>query len=340
MGPFCTVTAIECEPPLAAMPRVHYPAPYERCALGKGGGPLFKSFSQDATDQRRAHDKRGIDMCCYGKVEMRPMGRPLREGGRVVLPSRTRARRTIPRSKRSLREVPRLVARRYREMASIEASSVAAFDALQRDMLRLAAPAELIDQAMRARADEAEHTASALAIAAAIDGRRDGFAPLCSREAVSVATLVREAVLDGCIGESIGALEAAEASRVSVVPEIVAHHQRVAVDEARHAELAFRWLAWLIDTHPEEAYAALQATLNEIGDGAGLVDGRPADADLEAFSLLDERARRNIARRVHGELVALLVMRASARTASCQRRPAASMKRRTKARASRSQPAR
>jgi hypothetical protein len=62
----------------------------------------------------------------------------------------------------------------------------------------------------------------------------------------SLIEVVRIGVEEGCVGETLGAALAARALEVATDPEVVAVVRRIALDEARHAELAWRFLRWAI----------------------------------------------------------------------------------------------
>ena len=295
-GPSCQAHMSGCQPAVAATPAKHYPAPYDRCAPQAGGGGVYSHFSREATDQARMKDP---SACCYVQVVMHPMGRPLRDSGEVILPALSPC--VWGGWSEARIDAPLIVAQRYRAMAVVEASSIAAFDALHADMVRCNAPAELLRDTLHARDDEIVHAASALTIAERIDGMQVEVAALPARAPVTIATLVREAVLDGCFGESVGAIEASECANACTIPEIAAHHARVAEDEARHAELAFRWVAWLVQRHTGEAIPALRRALADLSES--VADGRPVDEALESFGLLGARRRSEIARRVRVEVV-------------------------------------
>ena len=90
-----------------------------------------------------------------------------------------------------------------------------------------------------------------------------------------VATLVRE----GCIGETVAALEAAEAREHATDPVVRAVLQQIAADETRHAELAWRALRWALDSDNVELARAvgeeLEAALYEPAprvERAGAID--------------------------------------------------------------------
>jgi hypothetical protein len=131
----------------------------------------------------------------------------------------------------------------------MEHASIAAFARFALHLLALGAPPDLVLLSQQAMADEIEHTRLAFSLASAyagaeigpdalaIDGSLDGFTV-----AEILATLVRE----GCIGETVAALEAMEALDDVRDPAVRSVLERVASDELRHAELAWRTLSWLV----------------------------------------------------------------------------------------------
>jgi hypothetical protein len=66
----------------------------------------------------------------------------------------------------------------------------------------------------------------------------------------TLATLVRETLSDGCLGETVAACLAREAAEQTDDPEIGALHAAIADDEMRHAEFAFAIIAWAFRQDP------------------------------------------------------------------------------------------
>jgi len=71
----------------------------------------------------------------------------------------------------------------------------------------------------------------------------------------SPLSILRTAVLEGCIGETVAAVEAAEALAHATDPAVVAALSRVAPDEKRHADLAWRFVRWMLEEGPRELRA-------------------------------------------------------------------------------------
>jgi hypothetical protein len=142
------------------------------------------------------------------------------------------------------------LAAHWARVAQMEHASVAAFARFALELLALGAPADLVMSASQAMADETEHARLGFALASRYAGERLGPAALDVSDALGgvsaervFATLVRE----GCIGETLAAVEATEALAHAVDPAVKSTLTRVAADETMHAELAFRAARWLFD---------------------------------------------------------------------------------------------
>jgi len=130
-----------------------------------------------------------------------------------------------------------------------EHASVAAFARFTLLLLSVGAPPELIVASQRASLDEVQHARACFALARRYGSHALGPADLKVADSltrVSLAELAALTVAEGCVGETLGALLAAEqlekASDVAVMKIL----RRIARDEARHAELAWKFLAWAL----------------------------------------------------------------------------------------------
>jgi len=77
------------------------------------------------------------------------------------------------------------------------------------------------------------------------------------------AALVRLAIeswVDGCLGEGAAAACAAQEATSTTRPDIRSTQQRIAQDEARHAELAWDVLQWSLQAGGRDVREALHAT--------------------------------------------------------------------------------
>jgi len=142
-----------------------------------------------------------------------------------------------------------IVAGHYLRAGRMEHASIAAFARLALELLALGAPAPLLVGAHEAMADETEHARMTFALAGAYLCTSVGPGPLSIDGALGActperffATLVRE----GCIGETLAAVEASEALARAIDPVVRVVLARIAEDEAHHAALAWRTAQWLI----------------------------------------------------------------------------------------------
>lgn len=185
-------------------------------------------------------------------------------------------------------------------IARAEHASVASFARVVFDLLHHGAPADLIADATRAQADEIRHAADAFALASALDGRSWGPGPLDLTGVSARSTLdgvLVAAIIEGCVGETLAAHEAAVAAEAAADPAIAALLRGVADDEARHAALAWRIVRWVLDARPDLAdlardtfaTATAHARVRPASDGPdlspwGLLTGaRPEAAAAEAL---------------------------------------------------------
>jgi hypothetical protein len=189
------------------------------------------------------------------------------------------------------------------EVALMEHASIAAFARFALDLLALGAPPDFVLSAHQAMADETAHARDAFALASAYLGRKvgPGRLELGSPEERSPREIVRTTVLEGCIGETMAAAEAAEALATATDPAVREALSRIVRDETAHAALAWRFLAWALQSPNGDVSSAAAAELahlaaaNASGDiavaRATRVTGR-----LATHGMLDDLARRDVAR--------------------------------------------
>jgi hypothetical protein len=140
------------------------------------------------------------------------------------------------------------LAEHWTAIARMEHASVAAFARFTLELVSLGAPAELVEGAQRAMGDEIEHARLCFGLAGAY-GRAVGPGPLAMNGALderSFETIVETAILEACVGETLAAVEAEDAAERATDPRVRDVLARIARDEARHAELGFRFLAWAL----------------------------------------------------------------------------------------------
>lgn len=210
------------------------------------------------------------DTCCYaGIVEEGPcIGRPLVIEGEA----RTAPRRAIAGwSKHAPRAIDLDAATRaalaaaWAEDARHEHASIASFAKLALELMHVGAPSELVRGAERAMGDEITHAELGFSLASAYAGEPIGPGPLAMDGlalASSLAELASAAAREGCVGETISALIAAEAHARAIDPEVRASLAIIAEDEARHAELSWAIVAWAHAHGDDRARAAIAASFD------------------------------------------------------------------------------
>lgn len=247
-----------------------FPAAGEsRCAAALRTRHTFPSGPEDPLDDApftRVTERE----CCYAVASLHrcppntfegkdgtcdmpsPGGRPLHDGDTVVVASTRERAGWAVRAELSgawPESVRAHAALGWSREAAFEHASVAAFARLAIDLMVHGAPADLVDAAHVAARDEIRHAERCYGIASAFAGTTLGPAPLAlgaTTTAPTLEALAVECFRDGCVNETVAALSVAEASRRAGTPELRATLAAIAEDEARHAELSYRILAWAL----------------------------------------------------------------------------------------------
>jgi hypothetical protein len=143
------------------------------------------------------------------------------------------------------------LARAWTELGLMEHASVAAFARFTLQLLSLGAPATLVEESQQALADELLHARLCFSLASSYAGVAIGPGPLPSEHALDLTSLEDIAALtlhEGCVGETIAALEASEALALASDPAVRQVLARIEADERRHAALAWRFVSWALRT--------------------------------------------------------------------------------------------
>jgi len=134
----------------------------------------------------------------------------------------------------------------FAAIAHMEASAVIAFADLERDLARVNAPAPLRARVQQGRLDEVEHAARMTKLA-----RHFGAEParpevvIAAGRVPTVLELAIENATEGCVREAYGALVATHQATFATDPSARSAFERIAADEADHAELSFDLGEWL-----------------------------------------------------------------------------------------------
>jgi hypothetical protein len=170
----------------------------------------------------------------------------------------------------------------------MEHASIAAFARFTLQLLSLGAPAELVERAQRALADETRHARICFAFASAHAAEAVGPGALDVSQALSEGSfehIVCTAIHEGCVGETLAAAEAREAAANASDPRVAAELHAIAEDEAEHAVLAWRFVAWAIDVAGARARAAIRHELDRVAASAapGVNDDAPLELARHGF---------------------------------------------------------
>ncbi|HVK68619.1 MAG TPA: ferritin-like domain-containing protein, partial [Polyangium sp.] len=198
------------------------------------------------------------------------------------------------------------IAAHHAAIAAMEHASIASFARFSLQLLALGAPAELLAEAQNAARDEVEHARVEYAIASRIGGRiigPDKLPEATARLATDVISFVESLVVEGCVGETLGAAEGQEVARYVKDEGLRTVLAQIAEDEARHAALAWKTLQWALDAFGGEAReAAVRAferarAMHEKDPAAGPVEN-------EEFGVLGARTLGALRREALREVVA------------------------------------
>lgn len=278
-------------------------APFEDCATTSM--PPGQTWGQSRFDPELTKSERDASpkACCYSWYQPCPGGRPLRSDDGSPIVAATTMRRDWSAAAAPLTfsltfETHARLAAYWTEQAAAEHASVASFNRFALQLLALGAPPDMVKAAMEAGLDEIRHAAMCYGLAARYSGEPVGPGRLAlPQEAVPVDPVVvaLETLRDGCLGESIAAEIAREAARSADDHEVIAVLEEIAADEERHAELAWRSLAWLVAHQGEPVRTAIAAfvdelTIDSIPDGRDVAGVERAHGMVSAAEQLRIRA--------------------------------------------------
>jgi hypothetical protein len=177
---------------------------------------------------------------------------------------------------------------------------VASFARFSLALIAAGAPAELVELAHRAALDEVRHAQSCFALAAAYAGEdfAPGPFPLVAEPQVgaSLADLAVSTFAEGCVGETVAAVVAAERLARATDPAVQVVLAQIVDDEARHAELAWKTVTWAVQVGGSEVRSALRQALCAALAGCGPEPPVEAVASpaMEAHGWLDPRTEARI----------------------------------------------
>jgi len=202
------------------------------------------------------------------------------------------------------------VTEHWARAALMEHASIAAFARFTLQLLHLGAPRELIEQSQRAMADESEHARLCFGLAQRYLGAPLGPGALPMDDALLDLSFERVLVLcfrEGCVGETVAAIEAQVARDQASDPEVQRALDRIGPDELRHAELAWKFVDWALREKPELTRALLREELHtlsaELARTASTGPTHGADPESLAHGVLPEPERARVRRSALSEVV-------------------------------------
>jgi hypothetical protein len=195
-----------------------------------------------------------------------------------------------------------------------EHASVASFSRFAMQLLALGAPADLVRDTHAAAVDEVRHAELCLGLASAYFGEsvEPAALPVPGPLAIvpDLAAIAAEVVLEGCIGETVATVQALDALAAATDPAVREVLEATVADETRHAELAWRFVAWAI----AQGGAAVKEAVLQAFSGF-----RPPEARVETFAGVDLAlyAEHGRQRAVEGRRIAETVMAEIIQPAMC-----------------------
>jgi len=141
------------------------------------------------------------------------------------------------------------LAEQWTQVALMEHASIAAFARFTLQLMSLGAPASLIERATAAMVDETKHARACFAVASGYANAPLGPGRLAVERSLgesSLLEIVLNTIREGCVGETVAAIEAREAAEHACDPALRELLLLISEDETRHAELAYRFVKWAL----------------------------------------------------------------------------------------------
>lgn len=234
--------------------------------------------------------------CCYEVEVVQPTTEGpldtgiLWEAGRPFRVAGERRQSAVSERTPAIDPIAEKVAATWTRMAQEEHASVAAFARFSLELMQLGAPMDLLAACCRAQQEEMVHTELTLAMASRMAGQPVELGALSMDGALAdrdLAAVTLDVVREGCINETVSTLLAMDARDGATDPMAREALTRIADDEARHAELSWRFVRWALDQDPTLRPAVLAELRAFLPD----VTAEPSpDADaLAVYGVLDRR---------------------------------------------------
>ena len=195
-------------------------------------------------------------------------------------------------------EIREVLATAWSDEGCYEAASVGSFARFVLELVGQGAPPSLIADAQRALGEEVGHARAFFGLASVYGGRSVGPSQLDVSNAIDgsadALVVAKRLASEGCIAESISALQLAVAASRAEDPGLRERLLAIAEQELRHAELAWRALAWMLrrgDDRMRQSIATVFANATDfVPKATSAADALPAQVLHRAGRLtFDER---------------------------------------------------
>lgn len=206
-------------------------------------------------------------------------------------------------AQRTDRAIRQRVAGRWLAAAQAEHASIASFNRFSLQLLAVGAPARLVEACQRAALEETHHARLCFGIVSAYAGVPVGPGPLRMTDfadtGFEMADVIRGTIEEGCIGETLAAIEAEAARDGAEHPQLRDVLETIRRDETSHAELAFETVAWALAERPDlrhrarETYAQTMDRHRQSTPSTASFDNAIEDA-LAPHGLLSEPRRQRL----------------------------------------------
>ena len=183
-----------------------------------------------------------------------------------------------------------------------EHASIASFSTFLLQAMQLGAPPSILRRTIRAMDDEVRHSILCFRLAARFLGVEQGpgpfVQPISPRGTPDEAAILAAVIEEGCVSETIAVAFAADALERTSDPDVRAALEAIVADEREHSQLAWDFVAWMIETrtHLAGLADATFARCLKVGDEEPDVPGWSPIA--ESFGHLSAASKAEVRRRM------------------------------------------
>ena len=175
------------------------------------------------------------------------------------------------------------IGNRWLQYAEAEHASIASFARHTLQLMSIGAPSYLLMASQKASLDEIKHAKICYGFAGAFLGVDFEPGPLDvdgSLEKLNPREIIRSVIQDGCIEETLSAIEAKFSSYKSSNPTIKKSWIEIASDETNHAQFAWNTIRWFLENYPGEHTFVVDTFLAELAR-------QPLPTDTNFYSTVD-----------------------------------------------------